>query len=116
MQRLEDKLPWPDRAGITHPDRLPLDKCAHDVWNELVLCEITAANYVPCPATGDNNSVPTVIRGIEVGLTKACHNQFRAGFAVRIRIVTPQCIAFTVTTHRVLVLVALIACHVHDGA
>src|SRR5882762_6548736 len=107
-QRFQDKLPRPDRSRIPEPDRPAAHKGPHDVRNKLVLCPVAAANHISCPATRDNNSGLGSIGWIEIGLLKCGHHQFRTRFAVGIRIVSAQPIAFPVTPHPALVFVALV--------
>src|SRR5437868_15432770 len=45
-KRLENKLPWQDRAWVSKSNRMTADTRPHDVGNQLVMRPIAATNYI----------------------------------------------------------------------
>jgi len=116
VQRLEHVLPGTD--GIEAPDqnRLPGKESADQIRNEPVLGPVTAANNI-VGARGSQSHMMFMQSVDRKKSTAVCRaDNFGAGFAGNVSVVTAEPVGLTIRPDPFLILVTLISRDAHNGA
>jgi hypothetical protein len=111
-KRLQHMLPGSHRLRFANDDRRSRCNPTNDVGKQAIFRPVSPANYIPGACRG--NSCPFIV--MEKGPAVSRGNQFGSTFAGTVRIVTSQAVFLSIPTCPLPVLIALIACHDHDGA
>jgi hypothetical protein len=104
-------LPWAHGVRVTEANGGTVAQAAtHNVRHQAVLVPVATPNYIASPRRGD---VGGMSFGMEETLAHGCSNDFAAGLAGAVGIVSSQHIRFPITPGPVQVIVDLVAGHDH---
>ena len=103
-------LPRPHEQRIANHSRFPRHEGPHAIGNESVRCPVTTADDIAAANRGDGVTMLIARRVGERGPISV-GDQFRAGFAVAVGVLSPQAVVFFETTDRVVIFITLVAGH-----